>query len=331
MSCYANKLYYTLGLWDELSDGEQSSWIAYLQSFQVEDAPVSSRQSGAYIDPPVIAYHNTARLSTKQRIKKMVKWVLRRQWRSIPYTYQVIAAETKQTIATLAQLNADSLIPYENFPKSPAAVHQYLNRFDWTTPWGAGAHFAVLCVYLRTQAPRLVPDAQAQALIRAASDFITAKLDQASGSYFSGNTPAYGQLVNGAMKVLTGLDWLNIPIHKPERLIDTCLSQVPDDEGCYLVDTVYVLYRCQQQTDYRRKDIHGYLNAMLDMIALHWVEQDGGFSYYINRSQMWYYGIPLTEGGAVADLHGTILLVWALSMIFAMQGTLPPHWKVIRP
>ena len=31
-------------------------------------------------------------------------------------------------------------------------------------------------------------------------------------------TPELREIVNGAMKVITGLDWLNIPIHKPNEL-----------------------------------------------------------------------------------------------------------------
>ena len=32
------------------------------------------------------------------------------------------------------------------------------------------------------------------------------------------------QVINGAMKVITGLDWLGHEIHYPKKLIDYCLK-----------------------------------------------------------------------------------------------------------
>ena len=51
------------------------------------------------------------------------------------------------------------------------------------------------------------------------------------------------EVINGAMKVITGLDWINHEIHYPEKLIDFCLNTKPQT-GCDLVDIVYVLYKC---------------------------------------------------------------------------------------
>ena len=39
------------------------------------------------------------------------------------------------------------------------------------------------------------------------------------------------------MKVLSGLDWINVNIHKPDKLIDFCLSNEPVSEGCDIVIT----------------------------------------------------------------------------------------------
>ena len=58
---------------------------------------------------------------------------------------------------------------------------------------------------------------------------------------------------------------------------------------------------------------------------------EGGFSYNVGASQTVYYGVPITRGEPVADLHGTILLTWALAMIFELVGENPDGWQVIRP
>ena len=54
------------------------------------------------------------------------------------------------------------------------------------------------------------------------------------------------EIINGAMKVISGLDWLDARIHSPKKLIDFCLDNKPFLEGCDIVDYVYVLYKCSK-------------------------------------------------------------------------------------
>ncbi len=154
--------------------------------------------------------------------------------------------------------------------------------------------------------------------------------DPISGTYFQGAIPDFGQSINGAMKVLTALDWLQIPIHYPSQLIDTCLSQLPSPEGCHLVDLVYVLYRCFLYTDHRKNEAINYLHLILDMIKRHY-NSDGGFSYFIGRSQTSYYNIRTSKGFAVSDLHGTLLLTWAIAMILEVIEENHFGWRVLKP
>ena len=132
------------------------------------------------------------------------------------------------------------------------------------------------------------------------------------------------------MKVLTGLDWIDKEIHFPEKLIDLCLNSKPSQEGCDLVDIVYVLYRCSLQTTYKRDDVINYLKDLISLIKHHSFE-DGGFSYFINKSQTHYYGLRISNGPNLPDLHGTTLLVWALSMIFNTINPDESNWNVLKP
>ena len=79
------------------------------------------------------------------------------------------------------------------------------------------------------------------------------------------------------MKVITGLDWLNLPIHEPDKLIDLCLSHDPMSEGCDLVDIIYVLYKCKLQTDYKSEEIKNYYRELLSVIEKHYHDETGGF------------------------------------------------------
>ena len=127
--------------------------------------------------------------------------------------------------------------------------------------------------------------------------------------------PTNQEIINGTMKIITGLDWINHQIHYPEKIIDQCLKFNINSEGCDIVDIVYVLYKCSLITDYKKKDIDNYFDIVLFEIMKQYLKGDKGFSYFIDKSQTHYYGLKITTGMNTADIHGTTLLLWAISMI----------------
>lgn len=163
------------------------------------------------------------------------------------------------------------------------------------------------------------------------SKYISTKVNSQDGTYYSGSQPSKSQAVNGAMKVLTGLDWLERDIHYPQKLIDLCLDTIPNSEGCDLVDIVYVLFRCSSQTNYRKSDIISYIKNLEPQITKHFYPNEGGFSYFINRSQDNYYGVRISKGTDTPDIHGTILLTWALAMMHEIISPSDNKWKIIKP
>lgn len=324
-SCFAVKTYYTLGLWEELHPRERNAWIAFLKSFQVDGKPTDDRVThNAFIDPPETRYL-AAHVPWQRRLIQRMFLPKR-----LTPVQRVIIAETKQAIATLVQVGESADRPYRGFPVTPAGVRNHLLRLNWTRPYGAGAHAAALVVFLKTQAPKFLGHAEAHELLEICVQFFEDIADPQTGAYFKGRVPEYNQLINGAMKVLTALDWLELAIHYPERLIDTCLERLPSSEGCHLVDAVYVLYRCLQQTQYNRAKIQAYCAQVLDMIKQHH-NPDGGFSYNIGSSQTHYYGVPISRGLVESDIHGTCLLTWAVAMILEILDNNPAGWRVIKP
>jgi hypothetical protein len=279
----------------------------------------------AFVDPPVMLH-----VYTKFRWLARIKHRLRTP-QDLTEPQRIIIAETKQAICSLAEVGAKPHRPYLVFPKEPQGVAAWLERLPWRTPWGAGAQSCQLAAFLRTQGPEAMETEEVEGLCDAAYDFLAALVDDSTGAYFQGHLPERGQLINGAMKVLTALDWLERPIHRPERLIDTCLAELPSPQGCHLVDLVYVLHRCVASgSEHRRAEVRDYCLRLLEMIRRHH-QPDGGFSYYIGRTQLSYYGLPITRGLDEGDIHGTVLLVWALAMILAILEEPEPAWRVIKP
>ena len=323
-SCYALKTYFTLNKWNNFDEDYKNDWAEYINSFQTKSKiyPDYSFLDDAYIDN-----FNKFKLKrfTKDFGKKLLNLSKKYNYQSKKFELQTsIRAETKQAISTLQQVNFSNKYKYDDFPKTENEIKNYLNKYNWNKPWSAGAQFSGLCVFVSTQ---LEDNLDVKTSLE---NFINSKVNS-DGFYYSGEKPNYTELINGSMKVLTGLDWLNVPIHFPEKIIDLCLSGKPSQQGCDLVDFVYVLYRCSLETNYRKKDIIKYLENFYETIFNHFYPNQGGFSYGIDSSQKLYYGVEISNGNSEPDIHGTLLLTWALSMIFKITENENYDWEVLKP
>lgn len=325
-SCFALKIYFTINEWDSLDDDKKIRWGNFINSFQNKD--YVNLPNNSYIDKDYLKHFN--RTIIKSSHKEVAKRVLNLHPR---YNFELkrnqlqsfIRAETKQAIATLKQVNLEQKVIYKDFPQTKDHIYQYLNSFNWQKPWSAGAQFSGLCVFSKSL---LENNSEA---IKSLESYIESKVNSSDGFYYEHKAPNLTELINGTMKVLSGIDWLGIPIHYPEKIIDTCLENQPSDEGCDLVDYVYVLYRCSLETNYKKKEIISYLENFLNIIFKHYFEDSGGFSYSVNESQKLYYGVNISKGKNEADIHGTVLLTWAISMILQITENNKHNWKVLKP
>ena len=326
-SCYALKCFYITKHWDSFNEEKKNNWVNFINSFQkdVHDLPKSS-----YVDDEFILDFKTFNFKnkTKSLIKKNLSLLNVSSYEPPRKILENnIRAETKQAIATLYQVGKYNKYKYIDFPNSKADIFKFLDSFNWNKPWHAGAQYAGLCVFVSTQLDGVLKSIASKALI----EFIDTKLNINDGFYYKGNTPNSSELINGSMKVLTGLDWLGMSVHKPEKIIDYCLLQTPSSEGCDLVDIAYVLYRCSLETNYKRSEIGIYFDYLKEIIYSHYKKNESGFSYYLNGSQKYYYGLNITTGKNVADLHGTLLLLWAISMIYDFENNENELFYIIKP
>ncbi|MBF0211956.1 MAG: hypothetical protein HQM00_00180 [Magnetococcales bacterium] len=325
--CFAKKILDATGLWPQLTAAEQRTRLDFLHGFQLreEEKPPFPGMTGAFLDKALLRAIPAPPESWRAQMK--------RRWQGAPPPpdprAEALLAETKQAIATLAWSDEPPRVPFGGFPRQPAPLLARLNGLDWSRPWGAGAKSAALAVFIRTQGPRL-PDVETVALQRVMTQFLQGLVDPTTGGYFRApSPPPRGQLINGAMKVLNALEWLDEPIHQPERLIDTCLLQGPPPAGCHVVDWIFVVHRCLGQTDHRRLEIQQQAVTILDLIRRH-QNRDKGFSYAPGQAQSHYYGAAISRGLDEGDLHGSCLLTWAVAMIVEILELDLPGWKPFR-
>ena len=325
-SIYALKIFFMSADWENLSTKDKEEWVDFINGFQ---SNVAGFPDNSFIDSAYLDYFKkiNLKLKLKDLTKKTLNKGFNRQYElSTNFIKKSIRAETKQCIATLDQVGFKNKKMYSDFPKSD--IQDFLSSFDWAKPWDAGAQFAGISVFSKTQTPSNDEYEQIKSeLVK----FISTKVNTDDGAYYIGSQPSMTQAINGAMKVITGLDWLDEKIHFPEKLIDLCLSTNPKNEGCDLVDIVYVLYRCSLETEYKRNEIINYFNEIIPIVKSHYFQGSGGFSYYLERSQQNYYGVQISKGLNTPDIHGTILLTWAIAMMHELINPEENLWKIIKP
>lgn len=323
-SCYALKTYYMTGLWDKLSDIEKNNWLDYINSFQDINIkyPANSFLDYSYIE----GFRKT---QNKKVLKNTIKLISNKagfkKYQTISAQLQTnVRAESKQAISSLIQVGGYNKFPYLEFPNEKLLIPKFLNSLDWNQPWSAGAQYSGICLFAKTQIDKN------KNLIEELVQFSNKMVKKDTGGYYKNNCPSKKELINGAMKMISGFDWIDQEVHYPKKLIDLCLDTTPSSEGCDLVDIVYVLYMCSKQTNYKRLEIINYFNEMISVIYIHYYKNQYGFSYFKNKSQTHYYGAKITEGKDFPDIHGTILLIWALSMIIEINE-INLSWKTLKP
>ena len=319
-SCYAIKLKIILDEWNDVNDNIKKKWIDFLSSFQIHEYEEFSTY---FVDEVIYNYHIESANKVKDITKKLVNKVANRNYKiSSLKLLETINAESKQALSTIfdAGFKNKNLIK-SRFKNNDDAIN-YLSNLNWKYPWNAGGQFASLCLYSETQSYEYNQKLE---------EFIGHYLNHDTGAYFRGSPESTREIINGSMKVISGLEWLNVKIHKPEELIDFCLLNKPDAEGCDIVDYIYVLFSCSSQTNYKKDEIIALFGEILNlMIDKLFIKEEGAFSYFFNKSQTHYYGYPVSQGGDHADIHGTLLSMWAISMIQNLKDE-DSKLKLIKP
>ena len=320
-STFGLKIRYMLGEVSANDLEKTKIWSDFICSFQKNE---KNYPNNFFIDDVLIDYY--LKKNSEEFIKDKVKVLLNTFFNKSFDTFdtklaKALNAETKQAISTLHQVGFEGYSSIEK-PYTNDELNTYLRSLDWTHPWSAGAQFSSMCVYAKTQKFDYEDSL---------TNFINEIVDKETGSYFSSKPKYNREIINGAMKVLSGLDWIDQEIHYPEALINFCLENPPISEGCDIVDFVYVLFRCSQQTSYRKKEVNKTLIDIYSKIDDLYFGDQGGFSYFPKKSQTHYYGVEITNGTNCPDIHGTTLSLWAINMILKNNEMLDSKYNIIKP
>jgi hypothetical protein len=296
-SCFALKICYQINRLDQVENHDLREWTEYIRSFQ---SGPGAKFKGLFEDKTIL-----------KRVDRRVGWFRK--------DIATRRAETRQACAALLGAGVAPRWPVLSVPNSIVEIEKYLSKLPWyTNPWGAGSHVSHLVFFLKLNADFF----NREMTFREALPIILRKLDslqdKETGSWFLGK-PTPQQIVNAAMKIITLYELLKKPFNYPERLIDFCLEVTGNEDACHIVNAIYVLYQCSRLTSYRAQDILSFAEGKLDIIKKHY-KTDGAFSFFADRAGTTYYGVRVSKGYSESDVHGTHLLVWALTMIGELIG-----------
>lgn len=294
-SCLALKIAYQIGIWDQLGSDMRDGWIAHVCSFQC-------KRSGYFEDPTLLRFAD-----------RKIGWL----W--FKKDIAMRRAETRQAAAALLGVGTTPLYPVTYIPHTPAAVLEYLDKLPWgKDPWGAGSHAGHLVFFLKLNAEVINQQRLFNELLPVILKYLDDLQDPRTGSWFRGDVP-FNQQVNAAMKILTIYRLLQQSFRWPERLIDLCLTMPDNRDACHSLDVLFVLHECAGWTSHRRDEIVAFAERMLEHIQRH-RKPDGAFSFYPEHANTTYYGVAVSQGLAESDVHGTHLLVWAITLCASLLG-----------
>ena len=299
-SCLALKVCYQINRLPEVKDSDLHQWTRYIQSFQREP----ENKSGTFFED--------------KRLLRIADWqarLFRMVWKDLATR----RAETRQACAALLSAGATPKFPVLGIPTSRSEVDKYFSSLPWwNNPWGAASHVSHLVFFLKLNADCFGHQDAYEELLPFIFEKLDSLHDPETGSWFTGNPPE-PQMINSAMKTLLAYDLIGKPPEYAERLIDLCLGATTGDDACHSVDILYVLYYCSKWTPYRIDDIKAFAEKNLELIKRH-RKSDGAFSFYPDRAGGYYYVARMSRENPESDIHGTHLLVWALTMIGELLG-----------
>lgn len=306
-SIFALKLYYMLGVDDKQTI---DPIIDRILSFQNPD--------GTIYDPMIYR---------KGFLRNAVANLSRGQFDKLD-NHEYVRAETRQAYSALLLHDIIPETIYTEIPIQPESIKKYIRSLDWTHPWGAGSHFSHLLFFLSLmhQANKLDSDTFELAKKTALDELAKLHHDE-DGAWYTGN-PSLLQKINGAMKVITGLLWTDSTLTNPEQLIDLCLSHREPVHACDQINKTLVLRYANEMTggSYRRIELTKWCEETLKDWENYYHPEQGGFSFWKHRANDRYYGARITRGLDEADIHGTVLFVWGLSMMAKLMPIPELSW-----
>ena len=133
------------------------------------------------------------------------------------------------------------------------------------------------------------------------------------------------------MKIISGLTWWNIPIQQPRILARSAVASTNAAHDCALANRLFVLYHLERCLKTTLPGVAAVVEASLRS-ASEFVQSDGDISGTPEGSLRVCCGAVVSKRYPVGDLHGLMLLSWAIALgayLVGKQDLL--GWNLVAP
>lgn len=293
-SVFFLKIIYILSLENQFKN-EIKRVIAFIKSFQAKDA---------FIYDPLIK-----KISYPRRLLNSLKSL---DIKKINY-YHTKIAESRQAFSALILFNEKpTFFPFPDLPTTKKDTENFLKNLNWKFPWEAGSYFSHLLFFLRFSNLN-----NKDGLIQQAINWINQLQHRDNGFWYDGNPPLQ-QKINGAMKIITGLQAADkLEFNFAKNIIDNLLIAKNDTHACDNFNIIYVLQKCNEvlNSEYKLGEIKNFMLDRLDIYRTFYYDKIGGFSFLPHQANKYYYGAKISKGLDEPDIHGTVMFLWGICLI----------------
>ena len=218
-----------------------------------------------------------------------------------------IRAETRQALSALKNYNIRPKYALEFMGKynNCESINSFFSSFDWRNPWAAGSHVSHMMFFLdfceKGEINEWICSGYLPKLWRGNGWYVGEKIEPSVN-------------INGMMKVISGLVAAKMPIQHGKDIIEYCLGFFGKNNACNIMDIIFCLYYCSMCCSEFDNNICDIFRKQIIEIEKHW--KGDGFSFFQKSSQTKYLGFSnITTGMDEGDIHGTVLFLWAMSLI----------------
>lgn len=299
VTCFAVKAGWHTGLWHQWDEQTRARHVELIKSFQ--------RPEGVFVDDAMQRRFRVGSLLDRMR-----------GHRGLPNARErTVAAETRQSAATLLQVGERPRYELPVPHRDPVSVRNYIRSLDWRVPWDAGSHASHLIFFLHVN--QILRDDDSDSRLDAAFEELDALRDPASGSWFEGAVDTRMR-INGAMKVLTAYRWTGRRVLHAKELLDLALDATFNEDGCSFLNRLFVVQQAVPfAPGYRVEHVRSFALECFHR-ALRFRQADGGFSFYTHGAQRRYFDAYVSLGGRQSDMHGVVMLTWAIAISLELLG-----------
>jgi hypothetical protein len=289
---------YVIGMYDD----NIANAVQYLKSFQHENGYIYSD----FIRAKIFWPHMVGQLKSC-KITDI-------------HNMEYVRAETRQVMRTL-NIYDSSIV--DKIPKSEILTEdeicKFLNQLNWNEPWSAGSHFSHLVFFEKMGwKNKIINEDEYINRIGTALRYLDNLWNPKVGAWGEKRT-SLQQYINGAMKILTGLELIEDYKLSDERafaLVDLCLDNINELQACDNYNVIYILsYLKNKIGKYRSSEIQQFAENKFQKYLEFYYPQYGGFSFYKKNANDKYYGFKISEGKNEPDMHGTRMYIWGMDLI----------------